>query len=423
MKSLKNIILTILILIAVSCQNEPEMCFSVHTGEYSYLDCPVVVDIHSLKPSFPGLSTELLSTKLNLIEISKKNEKKVSMQLEDDGQLKLCFVMEGITEPGKIRKYKIIVKENRSEGPEIMYSMDRDEIKYYMNNKDILRYRISELLPPDGVDSIYKRSGYIHPLFSPGGEILTRIQAPDHYHHYGIWNPWTLTHINGREIDYWNLASGEGTVRHRDVASISGGKIVGQFIVNHDYIDFGSGIPERKTMDEQWDCKIWNINSFKERYLLDLQTKLINVLSDTIIFDAYRYGGGLGYRATEKWNTENSSVLTSEGNMRETADGTRARWCIVEGVSDTEAGRSGILFLSHPENREHPEPMRVWPADVNHGELFFEFCPIRLNKWIIEPAKEYTLRYRMVVFDGAISPDEADMYWNGFAYPPEVYIE
>ncbi|MDA3824054.1 MAG: PmoA family protein, partial [Bacteroidales bacterium] len=204
--------------------------------------------------------------------------------------------------------------------------------------------------------------------------------------------------------------------------SVTGGEVFGQLVVTQECIDFGSDVAERKTMEEEWNCKLWNTMYKEKRYILDLQTTLVNVLDDTILFDAYRYGGGLGFRATEKWNAENCTVLTSEGNTRQSADGTKAKWCIVEGASDTESGRSGILFLSHTENREHPEPIRVWPESVLNGELFFNFCPIRQKEWIIEPQKEYVLKYRMIVFDGKMSRDEAKMYWNGFVHMPDVVI-
>ena len=79
-------------------------------------------------------------------------------------------------------------------------------------------------------------------------------------------------------------------------------------------------------------------------------------------------------------------------------------------------GRSGILFLSHPDNQAHPEPMRMWPPDSNEGKenVFFEFCPIRHQEWVLEPGKEYVLHYRMVVFDGTITTQTAEQYWNNF---------
>jgi hypothetical protein len=143
-----------------------------------------------------------------------------------------------------------------------------------------------------------------------------------------------------------------------------------------------------------------------------------------ILLEAYRYGGGIGYRAIETWGKDNCSILPSEGKTRLDADGSHARWCIVEGESDVPQKRSGILFLSYPANREHPEPMRVWPVDSNggRGDMYFEFCPIRNTDWKLQTDQDYTLRYRMIVFDGKMSPDEAEIYWQNYAHQPDVEI-
>ncbi len=60
--------------------------------------------------------------------------------------------------------------------------------------------------------------------------------------------------------------------------------------------------------------------------------------------------------------------------------------------------------------------MRMWPPDSNAGKenVLFEFCPIRHQEWVLEYGKAYTLKYRMVVFDGAITTKEAEQYWKDF---------
>ena len=70
----------------------------------------------------------------------------------------------------------------------------------------------------------------------------------------------------------------------------------------------------------------------------------------------------------------------------------------------------------------HPEPMRIWPLNANggRGDMFFEFCPIRHNEWKIEPEKNYILKYRMIIFDGEMSPELAEIHWNSFALVREI---
>ena len=80
----------------------------------------------------------------------------------------------------------------------------------------LLVYQFNTVYPSKGVDTNYKRSGFIHPLYTLHGQVLTRIQPPDHYHHYGIWNPWTHTFFEGDTVDFWNIKEiGRASCRER----------------------------------------------------------------------------------------------------------------------------------------------------------------------------------------------------------------
>jgi hypothetical protein len=285
----------------------------------------------------------------------------------------------------------------------------------YAGERPVLSYVHRVTPPPEGINPLYKRSAYIHPLWSPGGERLTRIQPPDHYHHYGIWNPWTRTHFEGYKVDFWNLADAQGTVRFAQYMEKYNKKERAGFKVKQEHIYFKEDGSEGVAINEYWEISL--IKSEEKIYVVDLITTLRTPLKEGITLEAYRYGGGLGFRATEKWGTDNSTVLTSEGKTRTDADASEARWVIIEGESSVPEGRSGILFLSHPSNQSHPEPMRMWPPEDLEGKenVFFQFCPIRHKEWVLEQGKTYTLKYRMVVFDGTVEPEAADSYWKEFS--------
>ena len=291
---------------------------------------------------------------------------------------------------------------------------EEDGTTIYIGKQPVLTYVHKEPLPPAGVDPVYKRSAYIHPLYSPGGERLTRIQPTDHWHHYGIWNPWTRTNFGDYKVDFWNLAEKQGTVRFAEYLEKIELENQAGFKVRQEHVYYKEDGSEGVAINEVWKVTVQNLPG--HAYLVDLQTILSTPLETGITLEAYRYGGGLGFRGTEKWDPSNASVLTSEGKNWSEADATHARWVMIEGESSVEEGRSGILFLSHPENQAHPEPMRMWPPNSNEGKenVFFEFCPIRHQEWVLEPGKEYVLNYRMVVFDGTITPQTAEKYWSEF---------
>jgi hypothetical protein len=127
----------------------------------------------------------------------------------------------------------------------------------------------------------------------------------------------------------------------------------------------------------------------------------------------YRYGG-FGWRATEEWDKENSEIRTSEGKTRRDADGSTARWCIVQGNLGKDYG--GVALLSHPNNFNYPEPLRVWPEDQNgRGDVFVNFAPTKTKDWLLESGKTYTLKYRLIVFNNHFSAKEAERLWRKYA--------
>lgn len=292
-----------------------------------------------------------------------------------------------------------------------------------LQGKPAVTYRYEMTYPPKGVDSIFRKSGYIHPIITPKGDTLTRIQPPDHYHHYGLWGPWTHTRIDTTRVDFWNLDKGMGTVLFKEFKDTSSGDVFSSFTAVQEHWDFKTQEDPQVALNEDLHVKLWNLNR-PDRYMFDYTTSFNSRLENGILFEAFRYGGGIGLRFNERWKADNCSVLTSEGKDRLTADGSNARWCIVSGEASDGKGTNGILFMSHPKNRMHPEPMRIWPIDGNsgRGDMFFEFCPIRHEEWKIESNIEYQLNYRMVVFDGELKAEEAEAYWQAFANPPKVEI-
>ena len=359
-----------------------------------------------------------------MYEITGDTEKVIPFQVDPDYETKLWFTLTGNTPSNTSRTFLLVLKDNIPEFPCIKIEIDDISLKLKSGDKYILQYNHAEVMPPEDVDPIYKRSAFIHPVWSPDQHVLTRIQPPDHYHHYGIWNPWTRTKFQGRQVDFWNLAEGQGTVRFKGYISHTEGPVFSGFKSLQEHVDLTADQGEVVALNEMMDIRIWNIASEKKAWLIDFTSVLNRATDSSILFFKYRYGGGIGFRATEKWGKDNSWALTSEGKTKDEADATRARWCIVGGETSSNGGNSGILFMSNPQNREHPEPMRMWPSETMEGKenVYFMFTPIRQNKWELHPGRNYVLKYRMLVFDGTLTAEEAEIYWNDFANPPDIEI-
>lgn len=412
LSKIKILMHIILLVLAIDVQAQGQK-FTLISGDHGLLTIPIEVPIHNL-----DYSTNNDSLTVNIYRQARGGDILLKSQLQQGNQPSIWFVPDAPIPPNT--KTEFILKIEKADTadkhvPGIL--MDAKNIHLMAGERSVLDYRHAYKEAPETANPIYGKSGYLHPLYSPKGNVLTRIQPPDHYHHYGIWNPWTKTKVEGQEVDFWNLALGQGTVRYAGLLSKYAGPVFSGFKVKQEHVTFQNSGPDRVAINETWEIRNYPVEiDGKQFWLVEMIVTLNNNLDSKIELTNYRYGGGLGFRANEHWTNQNSEVLTSEGKTRIDADGTYARWCKVEGAFPS-GENSGIVFLSHPDNRAHPEPMRVWPVDANNGrgDVYFEFCPIRHKKWDLMPGKEYVLKYRMLVFDGEFSAENAESVWQSFA--------
>lgn len=412
----------ILLLVCLACSSslaqQHRYQFVLESGSTQILAMPLSLDIEGI--NFPKESKAIV-----LYRLDKDKKIPLPCQLERSRTARLWFIPDRIIKPNETVILEIGFKDTKKQKPLTRASTDAEAITLSHKAKKILRYYHALHPVPEGVDPLFRRSGFIHPLWSPAGKLLTRIQPPDHYHHYGIWNPWTKTNVEGREVDFWNLGKGQGTVRFAGVLSTISGPVYAAFKVRQEHVVLNVKGRDKTVVNEVWDVRgfVSNIEN-KPVWGIDFTTILHNALDSPIELVNYRYGGGIGFRATDNWTRDNCSVLTSEGKNRKTADGTRARWCDVNGATGSDE-YSGIVFLSHPANREHPEPMRIWPLDAAEGKgyMFFEFCPIRFKSWNLQPQTEYVLRYRMIVYDGKMNAETAEALWSNYTRPPIITLK
>ncbi len=385
-----------------------KLSITVEAGSYSREDCIVSTDIS-------GLHLDVNSS-VKLYEKKANKETAVSCQLiwDENKVPRLYWILNGKTEAGTTRTY-IVRKARKTNSPISSMSVEDTggTLLLKKRNKNILQYNYAQVNPPTGVDPSYGRSGFIHPVYSPNGNILTTIQPQDHYHHYGIWNPWTRVEYDGQIYDLWNLGDKKGTVKARNITTTYQGDIFAGYTADLDHYIFTPG-GEQVIMNETWQVKAWNIAA---GFLWDFKSQLYPSTSLGLLIKKYRYGG-FTWRATEDWTSSNTVMYTSEGKTRSQIDGSRARWIYTTG--DTKTGRSGLLIMGHPTNFNFPEPLRIWDEHANRGrgDIFINFAPTKDRDWRLEYQKSYTLHYSVLAYEGEMTKEKANRLWNDFAYPP-----
>lgn len=387
--------------------------FEVELSKATYgLDIPVRINLDDV--------TYVSDTLLSLYEVKGNNRTAVPFQIEQGDPRKLHWVVTTGTGSGEKHLFELL--QEKAKQPEwVKASVNDGALTIHKGDKNLLQYYFKTVYPPKGVDTAYKRSGFIHPLWSPHGQVLTRIQPPGEYQHYGIWNPWTRVQYEGDTIDFWNIGSKQGTVRFANFVFVENGPVFSEFGALHEHVVFKKSDGEKVAMDELQRVRVYYPQENQDFFIVDFNIQLNCADESPVKLLATRYTG-LGWRTTEKWDRYNSMVLTSEGKTRKDADGSKARWCIVQGEIDNDY--AGVVMMSFPTNYNFPEPLRIWPENMNNrGDMFANFSTTRDMDWLLRPRQNYVLKYRLLVFNGRLEKEKAESAWQYFAYPPKITVK
>jgi hypothetical protein len=288
-------------------------------------------------------------------------------------------------------------------------------VDFTWNGKPILQYVGGPgVLPSTDIKPIFTRGGYLHPVRTPSGRIVTDDYPEDHRHHHGIWFAWTKTHFEGRDPDFWNVGDGKARVEFEQIDQVWSGPVAAGLRARHRYVDLTSGSPI-PVLSERWDTRVFAVDG-RRHFVFDIDVSQTNVANNPLELPEYHYGG-IGVRGAASFmKVDNVQFLTSEGKDRATGDGTESRWAVISGGVD--ARRASVAILAHPSNFRAPERMRIHPTDP-----YLCYAPSRSGPWAIAKGGTYTARYRFVTFDGA--PDAADLQrlWLDYAQPPTVSIK
>lgn len=283
---------------------------------------------------------------------------------------------------------------------------DTDPGRIAVDPEGLVIYQARPLVHPVGGDA-FRGSNFIHPLKTPSGFVITGHQPADHPHHFGLWWPWKHVEIEGRKILCWELQQGDGLIQARENKPISGGVSATSV-----YIDRKAPNGPREVIHETARIIASPVQQKPvPGYVLDLEIVHRVAVDVPVTVTPYRYSG-FAFRGTSFWKRGNSTVLTSEGMDRDGSNFTSARWVLVQGKTDS-GGQAGVLLMSHPSNRSHPEKLRTWDKQVG-GAVFINFNPVMDESWEFKPGKYYVRRYRLFVYDGQVTSDEAERLWSEY---------
>jgi hypothetical protein len=353
--------------------------------------------------------------KARAYELRDDKGKRIPLQVDATGNA--TFVLAELN-AGETKRYVVEAAKSSASlsGKGVQLTKEGDRLLISSAGRQVLAYQTQPgELPGADIKPVFKRGGYIHPVFAPSGRSITDDFPADHRHHHGIWWAWTKTEFEGRHPDFWNVGDGTGKVEFVAVDSTWSGQVHAGFKSRTRSVDVSAPKPV-SALNEEWEVTVYRVGQGKNVYsMFDLVSTQDCATTSPLVLPEYRYGG-LGFRGHREWLDKNNCVfLTSEGKNRSDGNGTRGRWCHIGGRIGGEF--AGIAILDHPGNFRAPQPMRL-----NPDQPFFCYAPSVMGTWEIGRGQQYVSRYRFVVYDGQPDVAQINRLWDDYANPPQVTV-
>ena len=269
-------------------------------------------------------------------------------------------------------------------------------IEIFCGEKSVLVYNKVPTEAAASNEPFYSRTGYIHPLRSPSGKIVTGDYAPDHPHQHGLFFAWTKTEFEGREAEFWNQKLEKGRVSYEATLAIVSEDEVAGFDVQHLWEDLSWKEGAKPVLREKWSVRAREVEG---RYEIDLVSEQQSIAESPLTIKKYHYGG-MAIRGNAEWLGETDrTIVTSEGKGRKEGNHTRPTWVRMQGEIDGEL--CGVVAIQDPSNFRYPQWVRLHPS-----KPYFVFAPMVEEPFEIKPSEDYVTRTKWVVFDGDWQPKD-----------------
>jgi hypothetical protein len=288
-----------------------------------------------------------------------------------------------------------------------------DQIRVTLRGKPVLEYVKTERPIPKGIEPHFRRSGYIHPVFTPAGKEISGDFPADHAHQHALFFAWTKAGFDGKNVDFWNQAKDLGKIEFREVVELKREERQVSFRVKHAFT-VGAGNKSVDALHEIWTVTVHHTPD--DHFLFDIESAQQCASDKPVTLGKYHYGG-MAFRGNIQWLKENEDhsmapgdlvYLTSEGKDRWKGNHTRANWVAFSGKIDGQDA-SAAVFCS-PKNFRAPQHVRIHP-----NKPYFCFSPMVEGPFRIAPGEKYVSRYRYLVTSKAADPQIIAKHWQQYS--------
>ncbi|WP_339729356.1 PmoA family protein [uncultured Gimesia sp.] len=349
---------------------------------------------------------------LSLVRIEDGAEIPIQIDLSE-GQQKVVWILHKPLPEGGTRQYRLFARKSIEEQPDhVTVADDGTHLNIKVDGKPVLTYNHAVVKAPRRDEAYYDKSGYIHPLYTPSGKVITDDFNPNHAHQHGIMLSWRKVIFEGRANNGWDQKSQLGKVAHNKVDSFTSGPVFGSFTTTIDHVDLTNKSGPVTMLKELWQVRVYALD---DQFLFDIKSTQNCATKEPVTIDKIHYGG-MTIRGHADWHDDHAyDYLTSEGKNKENGNQSRPQWVELYGPLAGET--AGVTILSHPGNYRFPQPVRLHPKMP-----YFCFAVAAVDAFQIEPGKPYVSRYRFYVHDGKPSAKVDQRLWEDYADPPMIKI-
>lgn len=296
---------------------------------------------------------------------------------------------------------------------ELQLVEDKNTIRVLLGGKPVLRYVKTDIPAPDGLSPLYRRSGYIHPVYSPGGQQVTGDFPLDHPHQHALFFAWTRATFQDQRVDFWNQLADSGRIEHRRVTGRQRQADRVSFTAEHAFV-IGALDERTDVLNETWKVTVYATPA--DHFLFDIESVQRCATETPLTVEQYHYGG-MAIRGNAQWFDEQAddnnppggfAFLTSEGKNRRQGNHTRPHWVAMTGDLDGEP--ASLAVMCSPRNFRSPQPVRLHPT-----KPYFCFSPMVTGAFAIQPGKPYVSRYRYLVRSAAADADFIEKRWREYS--------
>lgn len=382
-------------------QTEPVM-LEVLASDFDRESCVVVT---ALPPALRGRQHFAL-TRID-------NGRPIPVQVQAGDTPSIAWILHEKLAAGKVRQYRLASRTEKPVDAEaVILKDDGKRLHVKIGDKPVLVYNQTVVPSPDPKTPYYAKSGHIHPVFNPSGQMVTDDFNPDHAHQHGIMFAWRKTTFEGRSTNGWDQKVGTGKVEHVELVDFTSGPVLGSFTARLRQVDLTAPGGPKPALDETWHVRIYNIG---DRFLFDIESTQTCASGAPVVVEEMHYGG-LMIRGHADWQEHKDfDYLTSEGKTKLDGNHTRPMWVDIYGPLDQKM--TGVTIMGHPDNFRFPQPVRLHPTMP-----YFCFTPAFLGSFTIEPGKPYVSRYRFCVHEGKPDQKAIEQLRQDYAHPVNVRV-